>query len=107
QVAAGRVGRHRHGGPARPVAVRVGYEALPGAPDGAIGSVAGALQRARRRAGDGEGTRHTIGGNTVRHGGRTVVRNERWRDEMPALARIATTALTAPLLGRYGYRVVG
>lgn len=107
QVTTERVVRHRDRVPAQPVAVRVRYEDLPGALDAAIGSIAGALHLDRRPAGDDEGTRHTIGGNTVRHGGRTVVRNERWRDEMPALARIATTALTAPLLGRYGYRVVG
>src|SRR5690606_6317968 len=88
QVTTERVVRHRDRVPAQPGAGGGRDEDPPGAPAAAVGRTAGALHPGRPPAGGDGGTRHTIGGNTVRHGGRTVVRNERWRDEMPALARI-------------------
>src|SRR5690606_41697009 len=84
QVTTERVVRHRDRVPAQPVAVRVRYEDLPGALDAAIGSIAGALHLDRRPAGDDEGTRHTIAGDTGRHAGRPARRPERRRGGTPA-----------------------
>lgn len=59
-------------------------------------------------AGDGNvqlGTLHTIGGNPMRfgRGGAPISRDEAWRREFPAVTRRAVTAVTWPLLLRYGY----
>ncbi|GAA1424162.1 sulfotransferase [Catellatospora coxensis] len=50
---------------------------------------------------------HTVSGNPGRFRTGTVeVRaDEAWRGELPASSRLATTALTLPLMRRYGYRV--
>ncbi len=48
---------------------------------------------------------HTVSGNPGRFRSGTVeIRaDEAWRDELPVTARLATTALTLPLMQRYGY----
>ncbi len=48
---------------------------------------------------------HTVSGNPMRFStGRIAIRrDERWRAAMPAAHRRAVTALTLPLLARYGY----
>ena len=49
---------------------------------------------------------HTVMGNPMRLAvGDVPLRlDDAWRSEMPALARLTTTALTWPYLVRYGYR---
>jgi hypothetical protein len=51
------------------------------------------------------GALHTIGGNPMRFARRAapINRDEAWRRELPAGARRAVTAVTWPLLLRYGY----
>jgi len=51
------------------------------------------------------GGAHTVSGNPVRFStGRTLVRrDDRWRTAMPARQQAGVTALTWPLLWRYGY----
>jgi hypothetical protein len=51
------------------------------------------------------GPAHTVSGNPMRFTtGRLPIRaDERWRDAMPAADRHTVTALTLPLLARYGY----
>lgn len=48
---------------------------------------------------------HTVSGNPIRFSaGRIAVRaDDRWRDELPRAQRALVTAMTAPMLGRYGY----
>jgi hypothetical protein len=50
---------------------------------------------------------HTVSGNPVRHaaGAITIAPQEGWRAALPAAERRAVTALTLPLLGRFGYPV--
>jgi hypothetical protein len=50
-----------------------------------------------------------VGGNPARFSaGATELRaDDEWQRRMPAAARIEATALTAPLLPRYGYPVIG
>lgn len=53
---------------------------------------------------------HTVTGNPDRfRSGRTEIRDrdDAWRDGLPASARLAATALSWPLLRRYGYRRYG
>jgi hypothetical protein len=51
------------------------------------------------------GAAHTVSGNPMRFStGRIPIRqDERWRTAMPARQRRTVTALTLPLLARYGY----
>ena len=51
------------------------------------------------------GAAHTASGNPMRFAtGRVAIRpDDRWRTAMPAGQRRAVTALTLPLLARYGY----
>ena len=51
------------------------------------------------------GEAHSCSGNPMRfkHGEITLVPDERWRREMTPSRRRAVTAMTAPLLRRYGY----
>jgi hypothetical protein len=52
---------------------------------------------------------HTVDGNPMRfqRGRIPLRRDEEWRARMPAAQRGVVTAITAPLLTRYGYRVRG
>jgi hypothetical protein len=53
------------------------------------------------------GVNHTVAGNPDRlRNGATVIRDvdDSWRTSLPASARLAATALSWPLLRRYGYR---
>lgn len=51
------------------------------------------------------GRTHQIAGNPMRFNTGPVAlrRDDAWRDELPAADRRLVTALTAPLMGRYGY----
>jgi hypothetical protein len=53
------------------------------------------------------GTVHSAAGNPMRFKtGRIVLRrDDEWRDKLPAGQRRLVSALTAPMLGRYGYRL--
>ena len=53
------------------------------------------------------GVDHTVGGNPMRftQGPMQIRRDESWRTKLPAGDRAWVTALTAPWLARYGYRV--
>jgi hypothetical protein len=55
------------------------------------------------------GVSHTVSGNPSRfEAGRTrIARDDRWQDSMPRGERLLTTALTSPLLHRYGYPMFG
>jgi hypothetical protein len=52
---------------------------------------------------------HTCSGNPLRFttGKVRITRDDAWRSELPTRARRLVTALTYPLLRRYGYRVDG
>jgi Sulfotransferase family len=101
--------------------LRVRYEDLVRAPETALREIAafagiapgepngtGALPFL---GGDGDrrwaqlGTAHTASGNPMRFlAGKIAIRqDERWRTAMPAAQRRIVTALTLPLLARYGY----
>jgi hypothetical protein len=48
---------------------------------------------------------HTVAGNPMRFrtGPITLRRDDAWRSKLPRARRLLVTALTAPLLARYGY----
>ena len=52
---------------------------------------------------------HSVAGNPVRHrtGAVPVAADDEWRAALPRRSRWLVTALTAPLLGRLGYRLRG
>lgn len=81
-----------------PVTVLTGIARRVGVPDPRL-----ALQGARLEL----GTDHTVHGNPMRfHTGTLDIRaDDQWRSSLPDAARRTTTALTAPLLVRYGYRL--
>lgn len=91
--------------------LRVRYEDLVAEPRPTIRNVLHFAGLPPDRLPDGEshrftpGVQHTVHGNPVRfHGGEIVVRPDmEWRDALPASARRRVTALTWPLLLRYGY----
>lgn len=96
---------------------RVRYEDLVEAPEPTLAELARFAglsapgQGPAFSRGDGDtrsvmlGTAHTVSGNPMRFSaGPTAIRgDERWRTAMPAPQRRAVTALTLPLLARYGY----
>jgi len=55
------------------------------------------------------GVDHTVGGNPMRftQGAMQIRRDESWRTKLPSSDRAWVSALTAPWLARYGYRVRG
>ncbi len=55
------------------------------------------------------GVDHIVGGNPMRftHGAVQIRRDESWRTRFPSTDRAWVSALTAPWLARYGYRVRG
>lgn len=91
--------------------VRLRYEDLVRDPAGAVGSVVGEADRAPGAgtlafAGDDGRPSHAIAGNPTRFTrGQRIEPDERWRTEMAAADRAVATALTAPLLRRFGYRL--
>ena len=91
-----------------PRSLRLRYEDLAADPDAAVARVA-ALTGPRVAAPTGAGGRraatgHSVGGNPVRFEGPRPVRPDlAWVDEMAPRDRRLVTALTAPLLARYGY----
>jgi len=87
-VAEGRVGRAR----------RVRYEDLAADPEGCVAALGVAPVGGRRHPG------HAVAGNPSMFApAAPVVVDDRWRTQMRAGPRLASTALTAPLLLRYGY----
>ena len=52
---------------------------------------------------------HSVAGNPARHrtGAVPVAADDEWRAALPRRSRWLVTALTAPLLGRLGYRLRG
>jgi hypothetical protein len=92
---------------------RIRYESLATAPRKAIEALLATVEDGtvsydlaqfdRREVKLGEG--HTIRGNPVRFesGYRPIRLDEEWKRELPPAARVVTTALTWPLLIRYGY----
>jgi hypothetical protein len=101
--------------------LRVRYEDLVEAPEAALRGIAAFAEIAADEPGgagampflgrdrDGPwaqlGTAHTASGNPMRFltGKIPIRQDERWRTAMPAAQRRAVTALTLPLLARYGY----
>lgn len=96
--------------------LRVRYEDLAESPEATLSELARfaglpspGLGPAFSGAGDTHsvmlGTAHTVSGNPMRFsaGPTTIRRDERWRTAMPESQRRAVTALTLPLLVRYGY----
>ncbi len=88
------------------LAVRIRYEDLVMDPITTLRSVAGpGCDDVVAFADDGR-TSHAIAGNPTRFtSGQRVASDERWRREMGAGARTVATAITAPLLHRFGYRI--
>jgi hypothetical protein len=50
-------------------------------------------------------TQHIVAGDTsrFRHGPTELAPNTAWREDLPASVRATVTALTFPMLHRYGY----
>ena len=89
--------------PAAVIARVAGFAGISGAAPGsdALGFLGGPAGARWARL----GTAHTVSGNPMRFDTGTVpvTADERWRTLMPARQRAAVTALTLPLLARYGY----
>lgn len=90
--------------------LRIRYEDLATDPQAAMDRMTDLLERPRvALAMDGDTLdlqpTHTAGGNPsrIRSGPTTVRPDERWRDELSHRDERLVTAITAPLLGRYGY----
>lgn len=86
---------------------RVRYEDFAAAPDDVTARLVAALALPARRGEPGPG--HSLSGNPMRfERGPLVVRPDtEWERGLPAADRRVVTAITAPLLHRYGYRVRG
>ncbi len=106
QVTTERVVAHRAELPAAVRIVRVRYEDLMDGDRDPLEDIVASLPSTPRDVGDTGRSPHRIGGNTVRHGGRKLESNERWRAEMGARQRFVVTALTMPMLARYDYPVI-
>lgn len=96
--------------------LRLRYEDLAGDPRGTLAAVVEAVEGAGEAPpplplanGEAVLTRetHTLAGNPMRfESGRLAIRPDAaWRRDLPRSARWTVTALTWPLLRRYGYRV--
>jgi hypothetical protein len=92
--------------------VRLRYEDLVADPGMALPRVLGDLQPAPRAAGLSDGGRrpglhHTVSGNPMRlaKGPLKVTPDVEWMSAMNGRDRTAVTALSSPLLLRYGYRL--
>jgi hypothetical protein len=93
--------------------LRVRYEDLVAEPEATLASVLAFLGYAEVSLDALEGrsfhrcTSHTVAGNPLRLGNEpTVLRpNAVWEAELPTASRRVVTALAAPLLHRYGYRI--
>jgi Sulfotransferase family len=87
--------------------VRVRYEDLVADPEGQVRRVLhrAGLEPAAVRDGGARAPQHAIAGNPVRFADRPValVLDDEWRRAMPARDRRLATALTSPMLWRYGY----
>jgi hypothetical protein len=87
--------------------VRVRYEDLVADPEGQVRRVLhhAGLEPAAVRDGGARAPQHAIAGNPVRFADRpvTLVLDDEWRRAMPARDRRLATALTSPMLWRYGY----
>ena len=101
-----------------PLSLRVRYEDLAADPEATVARVAGLTGALRRvpvaptpghtaapvAGGRGATGGHSVAGNPVRFEGLGPVRPDlAWVDEMAAADRRLVTAVTAPLLARYGY----
>jgi hypothetical protein len=90
----------------------VRYEDLVAAPDRVVQRVAPdgeAWHAALRGSTISLGIDHTVSGNPIRFatGDLELRLDDAWRRSLPRVARIATTAMTWPLLVAYGYRLGG
>jgi hypothetical protein len=102
----------RKAGPHR--SLRVRYEDFVARPRTTVEAVLGMLGEPVRALPFADehtvvlGSNHTVLGNPVRfEAGRVELRDdETWRTQLPGADRLAVTALTLPLLVRYGYPVV-
>ena len=85
---------------------RVRYEDLADDPDGVIASIVRELGLPNAAATGAPMTEHGFLGNPARMGSGpgAVVRDDAWLRELSPRDRLVTTALTGPLLVRYGYR---
>jgi hypothetical protein len=81
------------------------YEDLATDPASALAPVVGDVPSGIAKAPAGTRHQHAIYGNPMRFRPGPVVPDERWRRDMGLGARLMTTMLTAPLLGRYEYRM--
>jgi sulfotransferase family protein len=89
--------------------VRIRYEDLVREPAGLIASITGDSagdSAPMAFAADDAQPSHAIAGNPTRfRTGQRISPDERWRREMSGPARAVATAITAPLLHRFGYRL--
>jgi hypothetical protein len=88
-------------------ATRVTYEALVRDPPAVVAAAARALGiDARDVEPAEEPVNHTVGGNPMRFAGPVTVKaDDEWRAALPAREGRVVTAITAPLLRAYGYRL--
>lgn len=86
---------------------RLRYEDFAAAPDKTIRDACRAARVSTAATGDNAATGHSVSGNPVRfQRGPLVVRpDNEWEEALPVKAQRTVTALTLPLLARYGYRV--
>lgn len=88
--------------------VRTRYEDLVADPAGELAPLVARMgDDAVAFTADRERPSHAMAGNPTRfRAGQRVEADERWRRESAPVARVVVTALTVPLLRRYGYRLL-
>ena len=86
--------------------LRLRYEDFADAPQETLNTVVDCMRGLGWPRGGDIMAFHSVAGNPVRFdSSRSIERDREWESAMPALDRATVTALTAPLLYRYGYPV--
>ena len=86
--------------------IRLRYEDFAVSPRETVESIVDVMRGMGWQTGGENGLSHSVAGNPVRFDSRrSIEKDDEWESAMPARDRVAVTALTAPLLYRYGYRI--
>jgi len=89
-----------------PQYLRLRYEDFAVAPRETVDSIVDVIRGLGWHTDGDIAVSHSVAGNPVRFdSSRSIAKDDEWESAMPALDRAAVTALTAPLLYRYGYRI--
>ena len=84
--------------------LRVRYEDLVTHPDATLEVIWDFVQKSPEPSGK-KIVEHTVSGNPSRFVGSSIIPDMAWTDQMPPCTRMLVTALSLPLLRRYGYPV--